>query len=500
VLDQGRHVEENSFAQQSGWHEISYSDSSFRPPNILPRHVRDTAPLPSGAQGAWALDLDMERAVDYSRYENVQHRWRLPRRLRMVAAFNQGYRAGVNGQPCSPRVTRYGLLSLFSASDGQLPELRVPDDETAFRYALCHPRDWFPFTYDRGPLRNSLVFDIRPSDKGRYLTALVRLADGVHRSKQLFLHKFWKVQFESLGATSAGDDERLPDLVRTLKKRLASGILKTEEDWQRIAKLVRAEARTIRLAPRYLRFDSLRRQFDELRNEFWSKHDAATPRSEWEESEKRTLDLSVQYLCQRQILHQGHEWRCRKCNNNNWVGIDDLGSSMQCEICGTTEPAPVSEAWRFKLNTFILEGLRDHGLLASVWCLGRLAEVADTSFFYLEPHELFFTTDSADNRTPDAEIDLIVVVDGVVKLCEIKSSSQSIDVEKFGDMARRLRPDVALLAVMEPTSATLERRRAELQEKLKAYNIEVELLTLEASDIDDDPYLPTGRSSQLRIL
>jgi hypothetical protein len=36
------------------------------------------------------------------------------------------------------------------------------------------------------------------------------------------------------------------------------------------------------------------------------------------------LRQSVQHLCQREVLFQGREWRCRTCYNRNWIGIGDL--------------------------------------------------------------------------------------------------------------------------------------------------------------------------------
>jgi hypothetical protein len=64
---------------------------------------------------------------------------------------------------------------------------------------------------------------------------------------------------------------------------------------------------------------------------------------------------------------------------------------MVCEVCGRSEPPPVADSWHFRINAFVLEGLREHGLLPTIWCLAKCAQRANTSFFYLDPHELFFT-------------------------------------------------------------------------------------------------------------
>ena len=222
-----------------------------------------------------------------------------------------------------------------------------------------------------------------------------------------------------------------------------------------MANLVLAEARSERLPSRYLKFDDLRNAFNEYRNAYWAKHPPATPCDEWDELEKRSLATSIKHLCQGEILHQGHEWRCRQCFNNNWVSLDDMKRVMVCDVCGRNEPAPVAESWHFRINDFVLEGLREHGLLPTIWCLAKCAEHANTSFFYLDAHELLFTKESANKGKPDAELDLLIVSDCVVRLVEAKASGQGIEIAKTAELAKRLRPDLVTLAVMEASGSTL---------------------------------------------
>ena len=173
---------------------------------------------------------------------------------------------------------------------------------------------------------------------------------------------------------------------------------------------------------------------------------------------------------------------------------------MQCEVCRHVSPAPVTDPWHFKLDAFILEGLREHSMLSYIWCLNRLAEQANTSFFFLEPHELFYEAESADNRNADAEIDLLTVSDAVVRLCEVKASSRAIDIQKFADVAKRLRPDIATLAIMEGRSPALSAKHSELQAALNGTGIAGELIYLEDQDINPSPILPNGRQLAVRVL
>ena len=495
-----RHSERSLPFQPRDWHEINTTAESFRPPTLMPRHLRDVTPLPFVArQGVWAQDLEIERSNDYSRYSNVRHRWRLPRRLRATDAFSKGYQLAGNGPICMLRVNYERSLTLFTAIEGELPELTQPSDENLFEFALCSPQSPWPFLHGRDRHAVPVAIGIRASDKGQYLKALLNRSGGLNRAEEIFLGKFWKDQFDRVGGSPASTEQRIETVTRTLKKRIKKNTIETEADWDRLAKLVLAEARAVRLSQRYLRYDYLEKEFETYRNAYWEQHQPGAPREEWDDHERQSLPASVQYLCQQQILHQGHEWRCRNCANNNWVSIDNLSHTMECDVCGASQPAPVAQSWRFKLDNFILEGLREHGLLACLWCLARLSQRAKASFYFSESQQLFYSAENFEGQKSDAEIDLLCVVDGTTYLCEAKSSNGGIDVDKFVDIAKRIRPDVAMLAIMEQTSPALNAVFTSVAHALADTGIKPELLSLQDNDIDDSPSLPTGHSCWVQL-
>jgi hypothetical protein len=126
-----------------------------------------------------------------------------------------------------------------------------------------------------------------------------------------------------------------------------------------------------------------------------------------------------------------------------------------------------------------------------VWALSALRERARYSLIFVEPTWFGFTHESV---SADAEADLLVILDGRAILCDVKSSWHGLrpahitDITDFVALARRLRPDIAMLAVMEagPGPAT---HVAEARARLVAEQIEFELLTLDAYSPRDDPYL-----------
>jgi hypothetical protein len=153
-------------------------------------------------------------------------------------------------------------------------------------------------------------------------------------------------------------------------------------------------------------------------------------------------------------------------------------------------PAPVNIDWLFRPNDFLIESLRDHSVLSIVWVLSALSEQSGHSFVFVGPTSFGFTPES---EAADAEADLLVLRDGQGTLCEVKSSWHSLrdsDIGNFVDLATRLRPDIAVLAVMEAGPGPTD-RLADARARLAVQEIAFELITMAQYQPADEPYLPS---------
>jgi isocitrate lyase len=82
-------------------------------------------------------------------------------------------------------------------------------------------------------------------------------------------------------------------------------------------------------------------------------------------------------------------------------------------------------------------------------------------------------------------------MDGSSIVAEVKSSWTGVrkaDIAALGEIAMRLRPDVALLAVMDRGRAHEEALKA-LEIELSAAGMKFQLITLDTHPLDDEPYL-----------
>ena len=66
------HVEDRGVFQTTHWHETTFVEETFRPPLIAPLNNSRAPSSPfDGNRGTWALDLDIERTNDYSRFQKM---------------------------------------------------------------------------------------------------------------------------------------------------------------------------------------------------------------------------------------------------------------------------------------------------------------------------------------------------------------------------------------------------------------------------------------------
>lgn len=77
--------------ESSNWKESFALDEEIRPDPPHPEHLRFGPPgILSPYNGVWATEFEIERKINHSPYSNVNHVWRLPRRLRMASSFLGG--------------------------------------------------------------------------------------------------------------------------------------------------------------------------------------------------------------------------------------------------------------------------------------------------------------------------------------------------------------------------------------------------------------------------
>jgi hypothetical protein len=458
----------------------SFSGDQVRCVKALPPQFDEISHVPRLLRGgAWMLDITLERAVNHSRFSNVSHWWRLPRRLRL--AFQFIARGSVSGGDeflwLLPRVSRKGELSIATSLAANDPQLTMQDDDRLLRGALFRPNDWIRFNGQEDDVKNSAIWQgyahAEPSDKGQYLIGALNLMGGLANCIEILTDPFWINLFGKLGAdTKLKRDAVIDGLIGTLKKKeqWKAFPINIADDQELRALLEKSwvEVRKADHDGQSLAFGAIQdmwkiAQFDQ-ENLAPKSHLSEFELEQWNEMDRRSFVDTLGSLSEQQVLHQGQEWQCSKCLNRNWIAISNLSRTWRCEVCDHHRPADVTSDWRFRLNGFLKRALTDHGLLPTIWCLNELRNRARDSFYYL-PSEILFSEYPWPKRVPpSAELDLLAIVDGQTYLCEIKSSSRITpqELKTFASLATVIRPDKALLAIYGCDAAKRDKLQSDL--------------------------------------
>jgi hypothetical protein len=473
------------------WKQFAWLPPVAKPPLNVPGHLLDAPVRQAFTGGYWCSDFAFEYDQSIPRFAN-ENRWVLPLRWRMVGAFKCVLVETQRPLP-HPERSRGGNLAVFVSEEHPVHSIKLPTAYEAMVHALVIDGLAADRSEQRGLIHPpSKVAWIEPGSEARYLTGVLGMTGGLGRAAQMLLHPFFRDIFASLGATpNLPIDKAIPTANRLRKRAQFEPYfdLRDSRERQTIADLLVKAARDLKKPIDFVSYNSLKELWKTYRTDYRSAHprlgdedDEAT----WDLQEEAALDVFLVEMRRSAMIFQGHQWTCSECHHKNWVDLGDLTTLLICGICKQSEHAPVDIQWMFRPNEFLIESLRDHSTLSLIWALSEFGQRARSSFIVVGPALLGFSQESS---APDAEADLLLVVDGKAVLCEVKSSWRSLrltHISAFVELAIRLRPDIAVLAVMEAGGGPVN-ELANAQAKLGANGIKYELLT--PGEPDGSPFL-----------
>ncbi|MGM9480727.1 zinc finger Ran-binding domain-containing protein [Roseateles sp. NT4] len=479
------------------WHAFHWRPPTARPPHREPEHLRDAPFNQAFTLGSWAVDLAFEQEGRAPRFSQVNVRT-IPKRWRLASAHKAGFSERGFG-PSLPAITRRnaeGNLTVFASVLRVLESIEVPTIDEALRHALCTDAAiWHPAPGDP-PWPAEKARWMRPSSESSYLAGILGMTEGLANARRLLLHPFLQDMFAALGATPNLADADVRSTAESLAKRARGRPvfdLQSERERDALAALIVKAAQSIKAPKMHVALEDLRTRWQEHRARYWAErpHPNREQSSvDWDAMQQRAIDDGLAEMRDRRMLFQGYPWTCETCMHRNWTDFQALRSSITCDACQTASALPVGVPWHFRPNEFLLESLRSHSVLSLIWALSALYGRARKSFMYVGPTCFGWASDDAK---PDAEADLLLIVDGEAILCEVKSawrSLRAVHVQDLVRLAMRLRPDRVILAIMESGDKLAEEIK-KAEDDLRGESIRFELLTPATYRVADDPYLST---------
>ena len=481
--------------------EFHWTPPLARLPATTPDHLKDAPPGQAFTLGCWAVDLRLEHKSD--NYEltlptGMQNEWGLPKRWRMAGAFKPKFET----RSASPhlyglnRTNRDGNLTIFAGVNQVLISVEVPTVREAVQFALCRDSAFRQLMPGDPPWPAEKAKWMDPSNEANYLVGVLGLTGGLARAHDLLLHPFLQTMLADLGGTPNLRDSDVLRTANTLAKRISNPLFDLAEESERtaLAALIAKAAQSIKAPKMWVGLDHLRKQWEAYRAAYYADHPGESfGIGESDGQEKRALEDTLGEMRSNRMLFQGYSWKCDACQHRNWTDFQALMPALACDVCATEKALPVAVPWHFRVNEFLIESLRSHSVLSLVWLLAVLGKRARKSFLYVAPTRFYYGNDGNGYEKADAEADLLAIIDGESVLCEIKSAWRSLrtsDLSSFVSLAVRLRPDRAILAIMEPLQDKklgVEIEAAERQ--LAVVGIKFELLTLDAYKPRGEPFL-----------
>lgn len=490
---------ESSAVGRQDWVRFSWTDNVARPPIELPQHLRDAPTRQSFTDGYWAVDLALEYDGTGLRLGG-DNQWSIPKQWRLAGAFEVSFKTnGGRFLGLKRRRNRQGNLSVAVNAQHPIEQISIPTADEAMRHAFvvdgAHAARIEESTKEVLPPSRVSYFE--PSNEARYLAGVLGMTNGLERASQYLLHPFLRKMLAKLGGTPSLDAAKVAPVINRLKKRsIVKPMFDVRQHQERavLGDLIVKAAHESKKPSAFVDLKELKKDWAEYVTEYMKDHDSSNLTEEelkqHEAYERDALKFCLVELRKRKLLFQGHEWLCPECHHRNWIDFSSLAIQLSCEVCSHSEQAPVEIEWLFRPNEFLIDSLANHSILSLVWTLDELRSRSRSSFIYLGPTAFYFERD--DLKEIDAEADLLAIIDGRSYMCEVKSSWSTLRRSEeltFVDLAKRLRPDVALLAVMERAENKKD-EISRIEEELKEEGIAFELLMPRDWNNHDGPFLP----------
>lgn len=434
---------------------------------------------PIFSRGYWFADLEIDRAHDNGRFDNVREAWRLPIRPQLVRMFYEN---------SASRILRQGEISVRVEVDKSVIEVKQPEDSDVFYRVLCEQSQYQYLDMRTRTVKPVAYRYSAISDKGRYLQGMLGMFGSLSNVEHVLNKHFWRKEFMSLAAPA---QDQHAEVITYLQRRMKAknGILTIDDDagWQHLAERVIQKSRSLRVPRETTRYQKLLAAWElELNAAIDTDDQLKNRREEVLLDAPDELQRALSFLFERGVFYRGYEWSCRHCSHRNWVGVEALKEILPCEVCGHERQLPVNVSLDFRLNEFFATCLREHDTMAVAWALCALREESHGCFIFAPQTALFRNYPEKQGGKPDRELDVVCIVDGRFVIGEAKARVDFIalsDIKDVAATATELGADVAVLAALAGHRQLME-KKVTLLRNLLPPTIEVRGLV---SDWDDQP-------------
>lgn len=369
-------------------------------------------------EGQWAIDLNIERHNNLSKFDYARSYWRIPRWNNVSSCFT----------PQRSKITKNYMVTVIPAKENRIfdesslkYELCLPQDEDVFRKAVIKYGNLLANDDVRSSISDETYQDLILSDKGKSLRGLISMFKNLREAYECLTNKFWREKIRELFYPKNGTSHRINE--KRTKNFTHEKVFKWEQIYQSLNKDQDYKKR-------------VRQAYSHVEGFSENKHIRAS------------CENSLEFLVQKDIFYQVYPWACDYCGHINIRSIDALKKENKCEICQTYHYVPIQFEWQYKLNEFVTNILCNQNGFTVLWVLGYLQDMNLCDDFYFLPEVNLYINDKLDG-----EIDILCVRAGEFCAVEAKKTVraflQAQEIDKFIKKVKLIKPNVAILAFEE---------------------------------------------------
>jgi hypothetical protein len=175
--------------------------------------LRQPSDIEENTDQCWMVDVHIDNPNQELWYGNATPWWRLPRKSSIAGLFTRS-------RP--QRIIFNNRVSFEVGARETTLDFEMPSNGKLFRYLLSPDIHYHLAADIRSSLRSSSPYEIRLSDKGRYLSGILALSSTLRETLYLFEHPFWRSLLQKLSRPEPSK-QLVDKLAHDIQKFIHSG-------------------------------------------------------------------------------------------------------------------------------------------------------------------------------------------------------------------------------------------------------------------------------------
>ena len=422
----------------------------------------------------WMIDYKIEYRPEKFKFTNVRYWWILNKRPNLTRLFFRYSTARINNE---------GLISVKIDSNKKDIELSIPHDYTLFRAIILNEID-FDHEKEKKVLQPYYKY-VQVSDKGRYLLPTINLFENVLDANFIYETCFWRNFFEERCKVNTHKDvKKLEEIKNWIRKHIERFVQdyssSNDRQLEYLARYILKTSKELKEQRIYFTYKELKELALSLIKESSSKSNNSSDEILYLDDLRHTFNS----LVNQSIFLQGIKPRCPICGSSFWYGLEEVTENIKCKGCYNIFRVPFDIEWTFKINELIVNSLSYHGVFPVIWCINELYHYAK-NLIYNPAIDLY------KNESEKEEVDLVLLMDNKLTVCEIKTHMKEFDkkeIEKIKRIALNVEADKIVLGGFYGDRDELEKISEKLRTELSSNGIEISTLSPHETTFKKNPY------------